>query len=200
MIDRVNDVAATGDNSFYYTNYAHFRNHLGNMMEIYLLLPFGSVWYYDGKDYSMVADGLVLANGIQLSKDYQNVYAANSILGILNVYQREDNNSLTLEQEFELYSMPDNINIHPETGNLIIAANPAPHMMAKHLDDPEMPTASKVLMVNMKNGSFAESMTELFSDDGSAGLWGASVGNVYKNQMLIGTVHHKLMYCEVRTL
>ena len=72
-------------------------------MEIYLLLPFGSVWYFDGKDYSMVADGFVLANGITLSKDHQNVYAANCILSILNV--------LTLEQEFELYSMPDNINI-----------------------------------------------------------------------------------------
>ena len=43
-------------------------------------------------------------------------------------------------------------------------------------------------------------MTELFPGDGSAGIWGASVGNVYKNKMLIGTVHHKLMYCEVSTL
>ena len=169
-------------------------------MEIYLLLSFGSVWYYDGKDYSMVGDGFVLANGVTLSKDHKHVYVANSILGVVNVYTREDNNTLTLEQEFELYSMPDNINIHRETGNLIIAANPAPHMMAKHMDNPEMPSASKVLMVNMKNGSYAESMTELFSDDGSSGLWGASVGNIYKNQMLIGTVHHKLMYCEVRTL
>ena len=148
----------------------------------------------------MVADGFVLANGITLSKDHQNVYAANCILSILNVYKREENDSLTLEQEFELYSMPDNINIEPETGNLIIAANPTPHMMAQHLNDPEMPSVSKVLMVNMKNGSFAEGMTELFSDDGSAGIWGASVGNVYKNKMLIGTVHHKSMYCEVRTL
>ena len=188
------------ENSFYFTSYGHFRAHFRHLMEIYLLLPFGSVWYFDGKDYSMVADRFVLANGITLSKDHQNVYAANCILSILNVYKREENDSLTLEQEFELYSMPDNINIEPETGNLIIAANPTPHMMAQHLNDPEIPSASKVLMVNMKNGSFAESMTELFSDDGSAGIWGGSVGNVYKNKMLIGTVHHKLMYCEVRTL
>ena len=59
---------------------------------------------FDGKDYSMVADGFVLANGITLSKDHQIVYAANCILSILNVYQREENDSLTLEQEFELYS------------------------------------------------------------------------------------------------
>ena len=96
--------------------------------------------------------------------------------------------------------MADNINIEPETGNLIIAANPTPHLMAQYLNDPELLLASKVLMFNMKNGSFAEDMTELFSDDGSTGIWGASVGNIYKNKMLIGTVHHKLMYCEVRTL
>ena len=96
--------------------------------------------------------------------------------------------------------MPDNMNIEPVTGNLIIAANPTPYMMAQHLNDPEIPSASKPLMVNMKNGSFAESMTEFFSDNGSAGIWGASFGNGYKNKMLVGTVHHKLMYCEVRTL
>ena len=146
------------------------------------------------RSLSMVANGFVLANGMTLSKDLQNVYSANCILSILNVFKREENDSLMLEQEFELYSMPDNINIELETGTLIIAANPTPHMMAQHLNDPEMPSASKVLMVNMKNGSFAEGMT------GSAGIWGASVGNVYKNKLLMGTVHHKLMYCEVRTL
>ena len=195
-----NDVAATSENSFYFTNYANFRDHYRHMMEILLMFPFGSVWYYDGKDYTMVADGFVLANGIMLSKDHQNVYAVTSLMSMLNIFKRETNNSLTLEQEFPLYFMPDNVNIEPSSGNLIIATSGVCHMMMDHLNNPEMPAPSKVFMINMKNGSYAESMIELFSDDSSGGIWGASVGYVYKNKMLIGTVLHRLMYCEVRTL
>lgn len=199
-INLANDVAATSENSFYFTNYANFRDHYRHMMEILLMFPFGSVWYYDGKDYTMVADGFVLANGIMLSKDHQNVYAVTSLMSMLNIFKRETNNSLTLEQEFPLYFMPDNVNIEPSSGNLIIATSGVCHMMMDHLNNPEMPAPSKVFMINMKNGSYAESMIELFSDDSSGGIWGASVGYVYKNKMLIGTVLHRLMYCEVRTL
>lgn len=199
-INLANDVAATSENSFYFTNYANFRDHYRHTMEALMFLPFGTVWYYNGKDYMMVADGFVLPNGITLSKDYQYVYAASGLFSLLNVFKREDDNSLTLEQEFPLYSMPDNINIEPTSGNLIIAAHPVCHRVIDHMNDPEMPAPSQVLLVNMKNGSHADSITELFSDDGSGGLWAATAGYIYKNKMLIGTILNKLMYCEVRSL
>ena len=39
------------------------------MLEIMLLLPLGSVSYYDGQGYKTVAQGFILPNGIALSQD-----------------------------------------------------------------------------------------------------------------------------------
>ena len=168
------------------------------MVENLLLLPFGNVVYFDGVDYTVVADGFVLANGVSLSSDKQTVYVAASIFGMLNIFQRESNNSLTLLQEFPLYSMPDNIIVDKESGNLIVAADPVCHMTMEHLSNPDMPAASKVFIVNMTNSSYADSITEIYSNDGESGdIWAASVGNKYKNKLLIGTVQHHLMYCDI---
>jgi hypothetical protein len=49
-----------------------------------------------------------------------------------------------------------------------------------------------------KIGANMTGVTELFSDD--LELYGSSVATLYKNRMLIGTVCHKMMYCEVNTL
>ena len=51
----------------------------------------------------------------------------------------------------------------------------------------------------MKNSSQADNITELYSDDGHR-LWGSTVASVYDNKMLIGTIAHKLLYCDVHTL
>lgn len=48
----------------------------------------------------------------------------------------------------------------------------------------------------MKDGAVTK-MTEVFADDGHT-LYGSSVASLYKDAMLVGTVLHKLMFCEVR--
>ena len=68
-IYRANDVAATSENSFYFTNYCYSRSNLGFLFEIYLLFPWGSVMYFDGANYAEVADSLLIPNGVYLSKD-----------------------------------------------------------------------------------------------------------------------------------
>lgn len=57
----------------------------------------------------------------------------------------------------------------------------------------------QVLMVHMRNSSYAEGITDLYSDDGNQ-ISGNSVASLYNNKMLIGTVQDKLMYCDVCTL
>ncbi|KAJ8318831.1 hypothetical protein KUTeg_003922 [Tegillarca granosa] len=58
----------------------------------------------------------------------------------------------------------------------------------------------QVLMLHMDtSGSNATGITELFLDNGHT-LYASSSASLYKNQLLIGTVHHKLMYCKVEIL
>jgi arylesterase/paraoxonase len=57
----------------------------------------------------------------------------------------------------------------------------------------------QVLMIHMKNSSYANDITELYSDEGN-NISAGSVASIYDNKMLIGSVQDKLLYCEVRTL
>lgn len=54
-------------------------------------------------------------------------------------------------------------------------------------------------MVNMRDGGHADSITELYLDDGHT-LWGSAVAAIYDHKMLVGTIAHKLLFCEVRTM
>ena len=54
-------------------------------------------------------------------------------------------------------------------------------------------------MVNMKDSSHADNMTELYSDDGHT-LSGSTVAAMFDKKLLVGTVDHKLLYCEIRNL
>lgn len=49
-----------------------------------------------------------------------------------------------------------------------------------------------------KSGTNVTGVTELLSDD--LELYGSSSATLYKKRMLVGTVCHKMMYCEVNTL
>ena len=69
FICRANDVAATGEDSFYFTNYAYYPGSLRHKLEVFLFMSFGSVVYFDSKTYTTVADGFLMPNGIIISKD-----------------------------------------------------------------------------------------------------------------------------------
>ena len=66
---RANDVAATGEDSFYFTNYAYYLDSFLHKLEVFLFMRLGTVVYYDGKTYTTVASGFSLPNGITVSKD-----------------------------------------------------------------------------------------------------------------------------------
>ncbi|KAK3605404.1 hypothetical protein CHS0354_036314 [Potamilus streckersoni] len=194
-----NDVLATGENSFYFTNYAHFRGYWSHMMEIILDLPFGNIMYFDGNDYKLASDGLLLPNGLALSWDGKTVYAATSLTKDLKVFRRESDNTLELVQQVPLYSAVDNPTVEPETGNILIGAHPVMYQLAETLHFPEIPAPSQVLYLYTNSTNHVTFVTELYSDACHT-LYGSTVASMYQKKMLIGTILHKLMYCEVRTL
>ena len=68
---RVNDVQPTGKNSFYFTNYQYFIKPTLVLLETLLELRLTDVVYFDGKDYTSVADDIKSPNGIAMSRDGQ---------------------------------------------------------------------------------------------------------------------------------
>ena len=73
QITRVNDLVATGPDSFYATNDGCIRWPKSRdrefLVEMLLLWNCGSIVYYDGISARVVGDGYLLANGLELSSD-----------------------------------------------------------------------------------------------------------------------------------
>ncbi|XP_052816024.1 serum paraoxonase/arylesterase 2-like isoform X1 [Mya arenaria] len=195
----LNDVAATSENSFYVTNYVHSKSSSLSFIEIILLLPWGSVVYYDGANYNVVADSLVIPNGILLSKDKRYVYLANNFFASISIFERDEDDRLTILQEFPIHSYPDNLSLEPKTGNLLIGSIPVVYMMIKHMEAPDVDMApSKVLYINMDNATTVGEITDLYTNDGRQ-ISGCSSATIYDNKMLMGSVVDRLVYCDVRT-
>ncbi|XP_061169885.1 serum paraoxonase/arylesterase 1-like [Saccostrea echinata] len=199
LVHLLNDVAATGPDSFYTTDYGYYHNHLGHTSEIFLGLHFGHVLYYNGQNFTIVSEPTHMANGIALSRDGKLVYVVSSTGKKFMVFKRETDNRLTKINVIELDTLPDNPIVDPKKGDVLLGCHPIGFKVLQHNNDPSYPSASQVLMLHMdKTGANMTGVTELFSDD--LELFGSSVATMYKNRMLIGTVCHKMMYCEVNTL
>ncbi|XP_052058256.1 serum paraoxonase/arylesterase 1-like isoform X8 [Mytilus californianus] len=191
----VNDVAMDSENSFYFTNYAYYKSGFLHLLETIIPLAYGNLMYYDGKAYHKQYDGFITTNGLMLSRDQKYLYMAEPVTKKFYTFTRQKNGTVKRYQEFNVKTAIDNPTLDKD-GNVLLGAHPIVWQILAHLDDPENPAPSQVIKLHMKDGMVTK-MTEVFSDDGHT-LYRSSVASLYKDAMLVGTVLHKLMYCEVR--
>ncbi|KAI8489272.1 Serum paraoxonase/arylesterase 2 [Branchiostoma belcheri] len=192
----LNDILAIGPESFYASNDKYSTGLYSRMAETWLLLPWSNVVYYtSGGEAIIVADGFVYANGISLSPEGKLVYVADFTNGVVNVYRRQDDNTLAFSRDISLHSSVHKIFVDPASGDLWIGAHPSAFQLAEHLKDASRPCGSQVLRVEDPAGENPK-VTEMYSDDGRW-LWGSSIACYHDKQLLIGTINHKLMLCTV---
>eukprot|EP00058_Branchiostoma_floridae_P027980 XP_002613471.1 hypothetical protein BRAFLDRAFT_208249 [Branchiostoma floridae] len=196
LLYSLNDIVATGPESFYATNDKYSTGLYGRMAETWLLIAWSNVVYYSGGEATIVADGLLYANGVNLSPEGKLVYVANPATAGVTVYRRQDDNTLRFSHDIKLHTGVDNIFVDPANGDLWVAGHPKGIHFAIHMQNASHPCGSQVLRIQNPAGE-NPSITEMFSDDGRAGLWGSSVGCYHNKQLLIGTVNHRLMHCSV---
>ncbi|XP_076098861.1 serum paraoxonase/arylesterase 1-like isoform X8 [Mytilus galloprovincialis] len=194
-IHMVNDVAMDSENSFYFTNYAYYKSGLFHVLEAVIPLAYGNLMYYDGKAYHKQDEGLFTLNGLVLSHDQKYLYTGETIPQKFHTFTRQKNGTLSRYQEFNVKTAIDNPTLDKD-GNVLFGTHPIIWQVMGHTDNPETPAPSQVIKLHMKDGAVTK-MTEVFADDGHT-LYGSSVASLYNDAMLVGTVLHKLMYCEVR--
>jgi arylesterase/paraoxonase len=191
-----NDVAPTGARTFYVTNDHGYTTRWGRMVEEYLQLAKGSLLYYDGNAFEMVAKGLAYANGINLSADGLTVYAAATVGQKILVYNRErETGRLTPRQTVDLGTGPDNIDVD-ENGNLWIGCHPKLLTFVAYSKDPEKLSPSQVIKIFLrKPGEY--SVEEMYLSNGET-LSGSSVAAVFENTLLIGSVFdERFLQCKL---
>ena len=199
----INDLVATGPRSFYITNYIAFCHvsQAAVAAEFFLNLPTGSVAYYDGKKATVVAKGLLMSNGINLSPDGHHLYvAAGSAYQVL-IFKRDiDDNTIRLTSEVDLMTSPDNIEVDFETGDLYIGCHSNYRLPFSEYNG-TFAAPSQVIQVKAHNKDWGNaSITEILRSDGINFVRGSSVASFYKGGLLIGTVFHRLAYCEMCTV
>ena len=66
---RINDIVAVGPESFYVTNWMYFENKILAHLENFLQLQWSSLLFYHNGEVTTVADGFLMANGVNVSPD-----------------------------------------------------------------------------------------------------------------------------------
>ncbi|CAD7839316.1 MAG: hypothetical protein [Olavius algarvensis Delta 4 endosymbiont] len=191
-----NDIVAVGRESFYATNDHRFTSGLLKIVEDYLKLPLANVVFFNGRDFQVAADGIGYANGINISPDGRKLYVAATTQQTLKIFNRDlKSGKLTLAQSIRFDTGLDNIEID-STGALWIGAHPQLLKFVAHSKDASKRSPSQILRVTLSpNGE--PRTDEVYLTKGAA-LSGASVGAVYGDRLLIGSVFEpKVLDCRL---
>lgn len=184
-----NDLVAVGPRQFYVTNDHGNVSAFGKTVEEYLQLARSYVLYYDGVAFKKVAGDLQYANGINVSHDGKTVYVGACVGLKINVYDRDPaSGDLAFRREIPLGTGVDNIELDAE-GNLWVAAHPQLLTFTKHAQDETKHSPSEVLKIKFAADG-DDKIEQIYLNNGDE-ISGSSVGAVYENRLLIGSVFEK---------
>ncbi|XP_042540702.1 serum paraoxonase/arylesterase 1 [Dipodomys spectabilis] len=193
LLPNVNDIVAVGPEHFYATNDHFFTDSYLRSWELYLGLAWSYVVFYSPDKVQVVAEGFDFANGISISPDSKYVYIAELLAHKIHVYEKHANWTLTPLKSLAFDTLVDNLSVDPATGDLWVGCHPNGVKIFSY--DPENPPGSEVLRI--QNILTEEpKVTVVYAENGTV-LQGSTVASVYKGKLLIGTVFHKALYCEL---
>lgn len=198
MFTMMNDVVAVSEKTFYITKMFHSTSPFMQNMEMYLLLSFGEIFYFDGSNMRSVASGLQVANGINKSPDGKYIYLAQPLARTVKSYQRLENNDLVPVDEYFIDSAVDNIEVDPKTGDLYVGSHPIFHQIVAHSETmaKEGISPSQVLKFQVKDGKFTD-VIEVLMNEGKT-ITGSTIASMYKGRLIIGTLGQQLVLCDVK--
>ncbi|XP_031236984.1 serum paraoxonase/lactonase 3 isoform X1 [Mastomys coucha] len=193
LLKSVNDIVVLGPEQFYATRDHYFTTYFLVLLEMILDLHWTSVLFYSPKEVKVVAQGFGSANGITVSLDQKYVYVADVTAKNIHIMKKHDHWDLTPVKVIQLGTLVDNLTVDPATGDILAGCHPNP--MKLLIYNPKDPPGSEVLLIQ-DSLSDKPRVSTLYANNGSV-LQGSTVASVYHKKMLIGTIFHKALYCEL---
>ncbi|KAG8010148.1 Serum paraoxonase/arylesterase 2 [Nibea albiflora] len=195
LLYSVNDIVAVGVEAFYATN-DHYFTHpiLKGLVEPFLALPWSNVVYFSPEEVKVVSEGYYSANGINISPDKGHVYVADVLDHNVHVLERKEDNALVSVKSVAVGSLCDNIEVDPETGDLWLGCHPNGWKL--FMFDVKDPPGSEVIHIQNIH-SDQPVVTQAYADNGEV-IMGSSVAAPYGGKLLIGTVFHKALCCDLK--
>ncbi|XP_075067887.1 serum paraoxonase/arylesterase 2-like [Mixophyes fleayi] len=193
LLHSVNDIVAVGPESFYATNDFYFTIYTLKLVELFFGLTWSNVVYYSPGDVREVASGFHSSNGIAMSNDKNYIYVADLTGRTISVFKKHANWSLSPVKVVLLHTLPDNLSVDPVTGDIWIGA--LPNGMKALVYNPEDVPGSEVVRVQNIH-SDNPIVTTVYLNNGSV-LQASCSATVYEGKLLVGTIFHKALYCEL---
>lgn len=178
---RINDIAATGPDSFYATRESALEP--GSLSEMLALIladggKSGSVWYFDGSNGRQVATGIGFANSVALSPDGARVYVSGTLDRTLHLFDRNPaDGALTVHDKVFLGTGLDNLDVEPD-GRIWIGSHPKLFTWLAHARDPARSAPVQVIIVEPATQGTGGKVDQVLLQDGTAGPDGFSGATV----------------------
>ncbi len=149
LIFSPNDIVFIDENRFYYTNDHKYKEGLNRLSEDYLGREISNVVYFDGQNYTEVANGIAYANGINFDAKRNLVFVASPRKFLVKVYQKNEDNSLTFIENIDCKTGVDNIEFD-ESNNLWIGSHPNLLHFAAYAKGKEEYSPSEIIKIDYK--------------------------------------------------
>ena len=180
-----NDLVIIDDDKFYFTNDHGYTKGIGKFFEEYGGLAVSNVVYFDGKNYTEVANGIAYANGINFDRKRNLLFVASVREFIIKVYSVNKDGSLDFIENINCGTGIDNIDIDKE-GNLWMGAHPNLLTFAAYAQKKKEISPSEIIKINYK-GKGDYSVEKIFLDDGNK-MSGSSVAVPFGDLIITGNV------------
>lgn len=190
-----NDIVGVGERQFYLTNDHDEKKSAWRSRKDLLQIPMGNVCYFDGTKASILADGFLYANGINVSQDGKKLFVAATTGKKIKVFNRDIASGELTENSEIAVNGADNIELD-ESGDLWVGCHPKLLAFLAHAKDHSKLSPSEVVKISFENEK--PTVESIYLNDGNP-LSGSSVGAVWRNKMLIGSVFgDKVLLCSWR--
>ncbi|XP_053570045.1 serum paraoxonase/arylesterase 2 [Bombina bombina] len=193
LLHSVNDIIAVGPESFYATNDFYFTDYTMRHVEMVLGLAWSNAVYYSPGEVKQVASGFYSSNGINVSPDEKYVYVADIMDHKIHVLEKHANWSLTPVKELNIETVMDNLSVDPHTGDIWTGAHPYPWKLLNYNKE-NLPWSEVIRIQNILSDD--PIVTQVYVNNGSV-IQGTSSASVFERKLLVGSVFHKALYCEL---
>ncbi|MEJ2005455.1 MAG: SMP-30/gluconolactonase/LRE family protein, partial [Cyclobacteriaceae bacterium] len=185
MLISPNDLVLTSENRFYVTNDHRYTAGFGRVAEDYGGLRLSNVVYYNGSAFQEVASDIAYANGINYDRNRNLLYVASPRGFRINVYDVNDDGSLSLITHIPCNTGVDNLELD-ENGDIWTAGHPNLLKFTAYAAGKEEIAPSEVLQISYRDDGDYQ-VQQIYIEDGQQ-LSGSSVAVPFGQNVFVGSV------------
>ncbi len=189
-LTRVNDIVATGTDSFYATSESDLAQ--GSLAESLSIITqndqSGAVWYFDGTAGKKLVSGIGFANSLALTKDGKTLFASGTTSRAIFVYDRNlETNALEQRDQAFIGTGADNLDVEDD-GRVWIGTHPKLLSFIQHAGNPKKGAPSQVVILEPATNGLGGKVDQIYLRDEKDGFSGVSVAVRDGDMMVLGSV------------